>query len=234
MRKKQKEQLRKEQQLKEIVPIADKIMSSYTNTLETDIKYSLSVDPENKFNMSQTQKEFIKNYCQFKSIPLAAEVTGISDEEAKAYFISYSSQEEIKRINRAMYHQQFKTKMLTMDEIAGYLSSLITDENVPLADRLKTTDKLRVIDTLIKLNEMKAQAIYDPSTIVQKDVETEIKELSVDTIRALLSTSDDNSKKDETIAKLNEDKHLTDEEVAYMKTLPLKDLLELLKDTTSK
>ena len=44
------------------------IQSSYINEVETNPQYSLEVDPENKYNLSQIQKDFIKYYVEFKDI----------------------------------------------------------------------------------------------------------------------------------------------------------------------
>ena len=161
------------------------LTASLSAELETNPEFSLDVDPTDKYSMSEEQKTFIKNYVEFKSIPMAAELSGLDIDTAKSYFVAYSSQQEIRRINRAMYQRQFSHKLLTIDELGGYLSSLITDENVPLADRVKTMDKVRIAQMLIDLQTYKNEGIDDPSKIIDADIEGEIKNLSVKSIKLL-------------------------------------------------
>lgn len=208
---------------------APALQEEYARDLTNDPKYSLLVDPENKLGMTDAQKAFTAHYVQFKNVATAADLAGISMDEAKQCFISYNVQQEIRRINRALYHRQFLNKLITIDELGGYLTSLLTDENVPVADQLRTTDKLRVVDMLIKLNEIKGAGIDDPATLANKDFDYDVRELSVEAIQSLLSANDTLKQKNEILAKLNRS-DLTTEEKEYLKTLPLKDLMQLIED----
>lgn len=206
------------------------------NELSTNPEFSLEVDPENKYNMGDDQKTFIKNYVNFKSIPMAAELSQIDLDTAKMYFVAYSSQQEIRRINRAMYQKQFSQKLLTIDEIGGYLSSLITDENVPLADRVKTMDKVRIAQMLIDLQLYKHNAIDNPDNIIDVDIESQIKDLSVKSIKMLLSQQNSKQKdKDKLqLTMTNSTEQLSPEEEAFLKTLPAKDILQILNEGDKK
>lgn len=209
------------------------LTESLSAELETNPEFSLDVDPTDKYSMSDEQKTFIKNYVEFKSIPMAAELSGLDIDTAKAYFVAYSSQQEIRRINRAMYQRQFSHKLLTIDELGGYLSSLITDENVPLADRVKTMDKVRIAQMLIDLQTYKNEGIDDPSKIIDADIEGEIKNLSVKSIKLLIAQNNkkkDEKKKDEVIKMT--DSMLSPEEEVFLKTLPTKDILNLIEETS--
>lgn len=223
---------RKKKEVKEIITIdeAKDLQKSYEGELETNPKYSLEVDPENKYGMSDEQKEFIRQYVQFKSIATAAELTGIEPEIAKQYFIAWNSQQEIRRINLALYHRQFATKLLDLDEIGGYLTSLLTDENVPIGDRLRTNDKLKVVDLLIKLNEMKINGLQNPNKLMNVDIAMQIKNLSIQTIQQLLLQSDKNEAKTKTV----DDENLTFEEKAYLSTLSGDQILKLLDSVNKK
>ena len=208
---------------------ANEMQDEYIDELMNDPKNAVIADPTGELMMSEEVKTFIMHYVQFKNVATAADLTGISMDEAKKYFVSYNVQQEIRRINRALYHRQFCNKLLTIDELGGYLSSLLTDENVPVADQLRTSDKLRVVDMLIKLNEVKGAAIEDPNTLIYKDLEYEVQDLSVETITALLNSKDTLNQKNELIMQLN-GATLTPEEKDYLKTLPAKDLLRLIND----
>lgn len=206
----------------------------YMNKIDTDIKYSLEVDPENKYHMLDDQKLFIKNYVQFKNIPLAAELSGIDKQTATTYFMAYSTQQEIRRINLAMYHRQFSNKLMTIDEIGGWLTSVMVDENVPIIERLKTKDKLEVAKMIIDLNKLKANALEKPEILDAVVIEDQLKDLSVESIQNLINISANSEKvekeREEVINEIQaENSRLTPEELAYMKTLPLDALLEMLE-----
>lgn len=203
------------------------LQTEYIKEIEHDKRYSLEVDPDDIYGLSDEHKKFILNYVQFKSIAAAADLTDISLEQARAYFTAFSTQQEIRRINMGLYQRQFAAKMISMDQLGGYLTSLLTGENVPYADQLKTKDKIQVASMLIHLNELKGQALEDPSVIASRDIGSEIQNLSLKTIQRLLNESNEDEKKD-LVEQLNNENQLTEEEKAYLKTLPAKDLLEMI------
>lgn len=202
------------------------IQENYNKDLSTNPEFSLEVDPQNKYNFTKKQKLFLEYYIQFKNIPMAAELAKIDMDEAKAYFVSYNSQQEIRRINRAMYHRQFQAKLLSLDDIGGYLSSLLTDENVPIANQLSSKDKLLVVKLLLEVNQIKKESILEPMTLINSNIESKLRDLSIDTIQTLLNevNSQDNSK-----PKLTLNSSLTPEEKEYLNTLPTEELIELIE-----
>ena len=208
---------------------AEIIQKKLNESLEKDLEFSLNVDPENKYGMSDEQKKFIEYYVNFKSIMAAADFAGISPDQAKNYFVAYSTQQEIRRINRALYQRQFANKLITLDEIGGYLSSLLKDE-VPIADQIKSNEKIRVAQMIIDLNTLKLEALNNnPSSLMNKDLEVELQNLSVKTIKNLLETNDKKNQKEKKniVDKISND--LTIEEKSYLESLPAKDLLEILE-----
>ncbi len=209
---------------------AQELQQEYFDELDSNPKYSLDVDPENKYNMSETQKEFIKQYVDTKNIATAAYFAGIDNDVAKAYYLAYSSQCEIRRINMAMYQRQFKTKLLSLDEIGGYLTSLLTDSNVSSSDRLKSSDKLRVAQMLIDLNITKINALQNPELIMHKDIDNQLKNLSISTIKDLLDHTDKPVDND-IIYEVTGNDNLTPEENAYLSTLSTKELLDIIEST---
>lgn len=221
---------KKEKQLTVVQAKTELLQQEYTNELETNPKYSLEVDPENKYGMPEAQKNFVKQYVEFKNVNTAAELVGIDQDTAKQYFISFASQQEIRRINLALYHRQFATRLLTIDEIGGYLTCMLTGANVPIGDQLKTSEKLKVIDQLIKLNELKQNALQDPSVVMMNDIDVQIKNLSVATLGQLIAQSNMKEKQD-IIKTYDVDGNLSPEEEAYLSTLPTSDLLQLIDET---
>ena len=223
---------RKTEELAVVEQRSTDLQTQYINELETNPKYSLKVNPEGKYEMTEMQVKFIERYVDVKSVATAAEYCGISMEEARDYYLTYSSQQEIKRINLALYKRQFATKLLSLDEIGGYLTSLLTDDNVASADRLKTPEKLRVAQMLIDLNKLKIDSLNDPSALMSTSIDVQIKNLSVETIRQLL-TQEKKKKERIEVEKIVEDE-VSIEELAYLNTLPTQDLLDFIEDTNKK
>jgi len=220
--------MRKKKQIN--IQDATMLQTNYIDEVDNNPEFALVADPLNKYKMTEANKKFIEHYVNFKNVNTAAELAGISMDEAKQYFISYNTQNEIRRINRALYHRQFAAKLLSIDDIGGYLSSLLTGENIPLADQLETKDKLRVVDLILRLNEMKANGLSNPSDLTKADIAVQIKNLSLSTIQQLLSQSNNMKDKNEAIRQMD-DGNLSIEEKAYLQSLPTQDLLQLIEDT---
>lgn len=202
----------------------------FRQELETNPKYSLEVDPANKYGMSEQQRLFIKYYTEYINIPLAASLAGIDNETATNIFTMPSTENEIRRINQARYLRRFNHKLLSIEQIGGWLSSLITDENVAMGDRLKTKDKLSVASMLISLNDLRRNAYDNPDIIMTQNIEEQLKTISVDTIKQLIVTTNINNDVDKlkVLEQLKEKRSLSPEEVAYLKTLSIDELLKLL------
>lgn len=206
------------------------LQKDYIEEIKNNPEYSLEIDPLHQYNFSKEQIEFIRQYVQFKNIATAAELAKIDNDKAKEFFLNYNIQKEIKRIHMALYQRQFCNKLLSLDQISGYLSSLITDSYVPIADRLSPTEKLRVIDTILKITEMKAEGMEKPEIIIEKDINEQIKDLSVDTIKQLLESKGNRDKKIEMISEIDKNSTLSLEEKAYLETLSTSELLKILEE----
>lgn len=213
------------------------IEAAYKQQLENDPEFSLVVDPENKYNMSVTTKEFVRHYIEHRNIATAAVFCHIENDEALEIFTSFPVQQEIRRISRALYHRQFSKKMMSLNEIGGYLTSLIEDSEIPVADRLSTKDKLSVIRMLIELNQMKLASMGDPSVLMMRDVNILVKDLSIGAIKALLEQSKPSVPPNRDLVTAtnakriqNSEPVLTPEEAAYIESLPADEALALLNE----
>ena len=236
MKEKEKRQRVKEEAKKISDTQLEITQQTYNLRLNSDKEYSLEIDPCNIYNMSKLQKQFIDYYIQYKNINTVSILMNIEPEEARKIYVIPSTQQEIVRLTRALYHHQFRSKILNLDQIGGYLTSLITDENVPIADRLTTVDKLKVVKCLLEVIALKKEAMIDPETIANEDLSVEIKNLSVDTISSMLKNLNKkkkNKNQDEIIVEEN-DNSLTKDEEEYLRSLPASDLLHILNDSTAK
>ena len=161
----------------------------YYAKIDNDPKYDIVVDPTDKYKMSDTQKEFIANYVQFKNVPLAAKLTNIDEDTAMDYYNQYSTKMEIRRINLALYHRAFASKMLGLDEIGGYLTSLLIGENMAESDKIGTRDKLQVVKLMLEINKMKQETAIGANNIIDYDIQDQLNDLSVDAIKQLINSS---------------------------------------------
>ena len=154
------------------IPIYDIeiLEDDYIEKVGTDARFSIEVDPENKYHFSDTQKDFIANYVQFKNVPLAAKLSDIEEELAKSYYNNYNVKAEIRRINLAYQHRACATKMINMDELGGWLTSILFSENVVEADKIGTRDKLQVVKLIMEIQKMKQESIANPDNIIDINI----------------------------------------------------------------
>lgn len=194
------------------------------------------IDKNNKYNLNNIQKEFVKYYIEFKNIPLVAQFIGIDEAFAVDIFKGYGVQEEIKRINTELYRARFNSKMISLSELGSYVSSLITGEGVPLSEQLNKKEKLDAVKILINIYELKNKAIDNPADLNVYDytTEEEIKKLSLSSIKSLLNEKGKEEKKNELIKTIDESGLLTIEDKALLKSLSTDELVTLLNEVNEK
>lgn len=203
----------------------------YLDTIKNNPQYSLIVDPENKYNLTLQQKEFIGLYCEFKNIQLAAMMSNLELEEAMTLYSSYPCQQEIRRINLAMYQTQFANKLISLNELGGYLTSLLCDA-VPSGDKLSPSDKLKVAQLILDLNKALKETPNEVKDIIDIPIDTQIKDLSIKSIKALLEANKNKDKikeeKEKIIESFENFDNFSQEEISFLNTLSTKELLGLL------
>lgn len=209
--------------------------ADFRTELETNPIYSLEIDPKNVYHFSSLEREFIQNMIQFKSVKFVSiALMNLEIADGLEIYNKYAVQEEIKRINLAMYARRFCSKMADLDALGGYLTTAITDDYVAEADRLTAKEKLAAVKMLIDLNELKSKALQNPEIIDMVAIENDIKSLKVDDIKMLIENTDENDKmiqeKNELIAKIDADGLLTPEEVTYLRTLRIDELKKITKE----
>lgn len=211
----------------------DEITKQYIDEVNNNIVFSLQVDPENKYNMSEEQKRFIAYYIQYRNIATAGMLANIDLHLATSYLMAYSTQQEIQRINKAIIQQQFATKLASLDNIGGWLTSLLTDSVVE-GDKINSKEKIKVAQMLIDLHKLKAESLMSPQTLIQKDINVELKDLSIETIKKLIYNDEQIEKKKEAIEKLKEEREMSYEDIEYLKTLDTETLLKFIEDLQQK
>ena len=208
----------------------------FQELIKTDPKYSLSVDPQGIYNFSEKEVDFIEQMVQYKNVQfVSAVMLNIPVEEGVAIYKSYKVQCEIKRINKAMYARRFARNMADLNELGGFLTSAITDENVPIADRLSPKDKLTAAKLLMNINILKQKAVDDPEIVEVVEVQKDLEKLNPNDLKKLIEFNDTNDEeKEKLIALINEDNMLTMEELKNLRLMTIDELKELLMVITEK
>lgn len=222
----------------------------YASELDKNSRMSLEPDPDGKLGLSDDCKQFIKYYCNFKNLQYVAGLMGTTTEDLS---ISYMSKQvvidEISRINTAMYHRMFAVKQASLDNIASYLTCMMTDNGVPIGDRLSSSEKVGVARLLIDLNKYKEESYSNIDMIDNANIEQQLKSLSTDSIKELLyvKTNSDviaaqKKTKEELIAKLESKNKKSDDaiqkfspvEKETLMAMPVEELLKMLDSYSSK
>lgn len=203
--------------------------------LDKDPKYSLKVDPGNILGLSPEEKKFIECYIEFRSIPYASQLAGISEEEGRKIYFDPICKQERQRINRIMYYRSFSRGLLTVDEVGGYLTSLLMDEDIGGGNCLTTKDKLQVTKQIIDINKLKADAYNNPRIIEDvKFTESEMQDLSPEDLKNLIEQTkkgkNHDAEKSDLINQLNKNCTFDSVDLEYLWSCSIDELKQLLKE----
>lgn len=201
------------------------------NSVETDIEYSLDIDPQNLYGFTDIERKTLQVYIDTKSIIATSTLVGTTTHNVIALIQSYKGQQEIRRINKALCQRRFAHKILSIDEIAAWLSSGITDDNITSNEKFTSQQKLTAAKMLLDLQTLKSSIADNPDEILYSDIEQDVKHMSLKSIKNMIhnqSMKDQLAEKEKLINKINVDGLFTQEEIAYMRTLTITELNELL------
>lgn len=192
-KKKQKERMnrKKKSKVQEAEIITGKDLAEKDKGLSLE---PLAKDKSTGHSFSETERKFITLWIEFKNISLVAQMMKLEQDEILSMLSEKAVRNEIDRISAMRVKKRFAERIMTLDDMEGYLTSLVTDKGVPFAERLNEKDKLNALKLLLEVKDMKAGGLAEPSTLDNLPIEDEIKELSVDTIKELLSRKIDNPK----------------------------------------
>lgn len=225
------------------VEFVQKVQDDIITELQTNPLYSLEPDPTGELKMSDDKKLFLKNYIEFKNIPLASQLAGIDEKTGRSYWLDGQCRSEIRRINLAMYQRKFSKRLLSIDEIGGYLTSMLIDEDVTASDRLESREKLKVAQMIIDLNKLKTESYKKPNVIEYVEIEKQVKNMDIKSIKHLINEANKladptspvqaavtsvSAEKDELISQISTINYLDPSEIAYLKTCSIEELQELI------
>lgn len=207
-----------------------------TAALEQDPKYMLTADPTGALGLTKTQKRFIDAYIDCRSLPYACQLIGISEEDGRKIYLDPVCKHERERINRALNYRRFSRRLLTIDEIGGYLTSMLMDEDVGLGERLTAKDKLAVTKQIIDINKMKADAYMNPRILEDVEfVETDTKDMSAEDLKKLINQTKQSSvntreEKQMLIDKLNAKHEFDSEDITHFWKCTVGELKQILEE----
>lgn len=212
----------------------DRAEENFKELVETDPKYSLNIDPLGQYNFSDEELDFISYMVQYKNVQFVSTVLmNISLQRGVEIYKSYRVQTEIRRLNLAMYARRFITKMADLEQIGGFLTSGLIDENVPIADRWGAKEKIAASKLLINLNILRKNAINEPKVVEVIEVQKDLEKLNPNDIKKLIEMNDeDNIEKEKIIEIINEDNLLSMEELKNLRMMSLEELQDLLNTIT--
>ena len=202
----------------------------YEDNINSYDQYSLEVDPSNLYNFSELEKNFIELYVEYKNLAVVAKLLNLDEHTTLSTFNKYAVKEEIRRLNRAHYQKIFSQKMLKIDEIGAWLTSIINEDWVDKNVAIK--DKLKASELLINICKFKEESIIDPSSLMKTDIdilEKEIKSLSVKDLKKLIEKTDDNESKKELINKIPSSSLLTEEDKKILMSLSIDELKKMIE-----
>ena len=208
----------------------DRLEDDFQEMIKTDPKYSLEIDPLGKYNFSEKELDFIAYMIQYRNVQFVTTVLmNIPLEEGVEIYKSYNVQAEIKRINIAMYARRFATKMADLDQLGGYLTSGLIDENMPIAERWGPKEKLTAAKLLINLNILKKKSLNSPQVVEVVEIQKDLEKLSPNELKQLIEYNDDeNLEKEKLIEIINEDNLLSMEELKNLRMMTIEELEDLV------
>lgn len=214
-------------------PVRTEDLHALQTQIENNPLYALEVDPDGSLGMNETEKEFTKWYVQHRNIPVAAQLAGINNDEGIAIYRKMSFQSELRRISNAIQIRQINQSTMTVDEIGSMLTSFVLDK-VPEVDRLDTKQKMEAMRLLLDINELKTNMVEDPKVVEVIEVKEQLKDMSVEAIKALLEQGkkmdSENNEKEKIIEELDKDSTLTNEDLRYLRSLSSDQLKDMLND----
>ena len=211
------------------------VKNQYLQKLDDDPQYSLQVDPLGVYGMNDEEKMFINLYLTFENVIMVCQMLDIPEEAGKKYYLRTDIQAEIERLKIARYHHQFSSKILDIDEMGSYLTSLIMDQYVSKNDRLNPKNKLKAVELLMHITKMKYDIFNNSSPrelIDMVEDKEQVKEMSPKKIKELITKSQESKldiEKEVYIDKLKTYGELSKEDIEYLYSLSIDELKKLVK-----
>lgn len=164
----------------------ENIGMQYLEDLSNDDRYSLLVDPTNKYDLEEEHKRFIELYAQYNDLGYVCSLLELDIHIGKDYLLRYSTQHELRRLNLARYHRQIATRIVSYHDLGAYLSSWLVGDNIPEKDQLKRSEKLDLVKIMMQWHKGMKDFYEHPQHIIEATVEEELEQLKATDIRELI------------------------------------------------
>lgn len=190
------------------------------------------VDESGSYSFTEEEKLFIRLWVEFKNLNIVAESMSISNEDASKMFSNYYVTSEIRRLEKEVTKLRLAQKIMTLDEMEAYLSSLVIDYSIPMGERVSPRDKLAAVKLLMEIKQIKGEAFQGNTTVINAlPTADKLDSLSTDAIRALISADDASQtaeEKEKIINELISISNLSTEEKLELRGKSVKELQDLL------
>lgn len=171
---------------KEIIVLDNTTGMDYLKDIETDLNYSLSADPFNKYDLSSEHKKFIELYSQYNNLAVVAELLNINMQVAKDYLMRYSTRNELRRLNLARHHRNVATNIISFEDLGAYMSAYLIGDGIPEDEKLKKGDKLQLLRLLMEWHKHQTELSTNTQTFSTTVIEEELEELKATDIKELI------------------------------------------------
>jgi|LSQX01.2.fsa_nt_gb hypothetical protein len=167
--------------------------------IENNLEYSLEVDPLGKYQLDDNQKLFVKLYIEYHNYDIIRTIMGLDIQDLFRYQYNFGINSEINRLERAIVVRRVSGKILKIDEIASYLTTMILGVDIPEKDKLTNEQKLKAISLLYKYHELSIDPEMTKKEVFDVvDFDEETRDLTTGEIKLLLSGSKKNKDKTRT------------------------------------
>lgn len=166
-KKKLKEYREKLKKLKEALRDLDNKCEEYKEDVSS---LEFHINSQDEYFMTDIQKEFVLLYSQYHDPFVVGDMLQLTREETVEVWSNYYVKRALEELGRIMFHKQIIAKLDSIDELGGYLTSLLTDQDIPQCDKLSPKDKLAVCRLIIQLNEFKASLFVNSPDFIYKDL----------------------------------------------------------------
>lgn len=125
---------------------------------------SLSLDVS---NLTDIQQKFVFLYRDHHDPFIVGSILELTDEETFELWSNKSVQTALERLNKKLFHEQILQRLVSIDELGGYLTSQLLDDSVD------SDTKLAICKMLIDLNKLKATLFTKPTNFIYKNIPKE-------------------------------------------------------------
>lgn len=156
-----------------------------------DPEYSTEVDPQNKLGFTGQQRNFITMYIQYNDVGMML-ASGFTMDDITTLRSTPKIWNECQRIEKAIVAHRLVGKVLSLDELAAFLSSMVMGIGLPAHERLTPNAKLQAIRLLFEYVALssKPDALFNAIEVESQEIDKKVANMTTEEIRLFLLNKD--------------------------------------------